>query len=143
MDSNSKGYFLFSWRAVYNGSMDKPDKLNAKQWLFTLAYAETGHGTNSAIKAGYSKKTAYAIASNLLKKVEIKKALQELWETNTMTAGEVLNGIASLARYDEDSRVRLKAYETMGKNINGGMWTDKTDTTGDLNIIVTIGDDGD
>jgi phage terminase small subunit len=50
----------------------KPKKLKLKQQLFCDWYIKTGHITNSAIKAGYSKKTAYAIGSENLKKPQIQ-----------------------------------------------------------------------
>ncbi len=43
--------------------------LNGRQELFAKEYAATGKGTQSAISAGYSAKTAYATASRLLKNV--------------------------------------------------------------------------
>ena len=54
--------------------------LNPRQEKFAQEYWATGHGTNSAIKAGYSKKTAYSQASQLLKNVEIQKKIKELEE---------------------------------------------------------------
>lgn len=49
--------------------------LTSYQKKFTELYS--GNGTKAAIQAGYSKKTAYSIASELLKKPEIIKAIQE------------------------------------------------------------------
>lgn len=54
----------------------KSKKLNIRQQLFADHYIKTGHITNSAVEAGYSKKTAYAIGSKLLKKVEILEYVQ-------------------------------------------------------------------
>lgn len=54
------------------------DKLNPQQEKFIRHYYLNGHVTKAAKFAGYSEKTAYSIGSNLLKKVEIIAALQEL-----------------------------------------------------------------
>lgn len=50
--------------------------LNQKQKKFVDEYIKTGNATQSAIKAGYSEKTAYSIGQRLLKNVEIVKALE-------------------------------------------------------------------
>ena len=54
--------------------------LNARQTKFAQEYWATGNGTQSAIKAGYSEKTAYSQANQLLKNVEIQKKIKELEE---------------------------------------------------------------
>lgn len=55
----------------------KEKKLNLKQQLFADWYIKLMHVTNAAIKAGYSKKTAYSIGSELLKKPEIQEYIQK------------------------------------------------------------------
>lgn len=55
-------------------------ELTDKQRKFVTEYAKTGNGTQSAIKAGYSKKTANRIASQLLSKLDIQEALKKLTE---------------------------------------------------------------
>lgn len=54
--------------------------LNKKQELFAREYLIDMNGTQAAIRAGYSEKTAYSIASNLLKKVEVQSLIEELRE---------------------------------------------------------------
>ena len=54
--------------------------LNARQRKFAQEYWATGNGTQSAIKAGYSEKTAHVQASNLLKHPKIQKLIKELEE---------------------------------------------------------------
>lgn len=56
------------------------DNLTEKQRKFCVYYMQSFNATQSAIKAGYSKDTAYQIGHALLKKVEIKKYLTELKE---------------------------------------------------------------
>lgn len=70
----------------------KKKKLNLKQELFCDWYIKLGHVTKAAINAGYSKKTAYSIGSENLKKPEIiayirqrKRELEELLGFNKAT----------------------------------------------------------
>ncbi len=52
--------------------------LNEKQKAFCEYYASCFNATESAIKAGYSKKTAYSQGQRLLKNVEIRTYLDQL-----------------------------------------------------------------
>ena len=52
-------------------------KLTAKQQTFVEEYLIDLNATQAAIRAGYSKKTAYSIGSELLKKPEIQEAIQK------------------------------------------------------------------
>ena len=52
--------------------------LSEKQKAFCEYYASCFNATESAIKAGYSKKTAYSIGNENLKKPEIKSYLEQL-----------------------------------------------------------------
>ena len=53
-------------------------KLNDKQELFCQEYIKDANGTQAAIRAGYSEKTAGAIGNKLLKKFEVKNRINEL-----------------------------------------------------------------
>jgi phage terminase small subunit len=53
------------------------DSLNAKQEAFVREYLIDSNGTQAAIRAGYSAKTAYSIGNENLKKPEIVKAIEE------------------------------------------------------------------
>ena len=52
-------------------------KLTDKQEAFCQEYVVDMNGTKSAIRAGYSEKTANRIASNLLSKVDIQQRIAE------------------------------------------------------------------
>lgn len=52
--------------------------LNEKQKRFCDEYVIDYNATQSAIRAGYSEKTAYSIGQRMLKKVEIQKQIAEL-----------------------------------------------------------------
>jgi phage terminase small subunit len=53
------------------------NKLTPKQKAFADYYIKTGNATEAAIKAGYSKKTAYSIGNENLKKPEVKKYIEQ------------------------------------------------------------------
>lgn len=59
------------------------DKLKDRQKLFVLEYLKDFNATQAAIRAGYSKKTAAAIASENLRKLYIKEAVEQ-------KAGEIM-----------------------------------------------------
>jgi phage terminase small subunit len=78
--------------------------LNLQQQRFVAAYIESGNATTAAIKAGYSKKTAHAQGSRLLKHAEVKRAikkpLQKAFDSIELTADRVLKEIARLSFFD-------------------------------------------
>ncbi len=56
-----------------------PVKLTRKQQVFCQEYMANGYNaTQAAIKAGYSKKTAYACGAENLRKPQIKAVLEEM-----------------------------------------------------------------
>ena len=69
-------------------------QITEKQKRFVDYYIQTLNATQSAIKAGYSKKAAYSIGCENLKKPEIKNAidarLKELENKRTANAQETL-----------------------------------------------------
>lgn len=77
-------------------------KLTVKQQRFVAAYIETGNATESARRAGYSKKTAEAIGLENLRKPRIKesiqKRLQEIDDAQIADAREVLRFLTSAMR---------------------------------------------
>lgn len=52
--------------------------LNTRQEKFAQEYWKTGHGTNSAINAGYSKKSAHTQANLLLNNIKVQERIKEL-----------------------------------------------------------------
>jgi len=59
----------------YNNLMN--EALNPRQDRFVDEYLLDGNGTQAAIRAGYSAKTAYSIASENLRKPDIQQAIAE------------------------------------------------------------------
>ena len=103
-------------------------KLTLKQNKFVKEYIKTGNGTQSAIKAGYSKSTAKVIASeNLTKpyvKEKIEKVMSEVSDKIGLTAEKVLSKLNNILDKDDDKLLPhiLKAAELSGKHLR--LWNE-------------------
>lgn len=102
--------------------------MTRKQELFCEYYIETLNATQAAIKAGYSKKTAYSIGDENLKKPEIKKyidrKMSEKTEIIIANQDEILIFLTSVMKNSkEDTKNRIKAAELLGKR--WGIWDSK------------------
>lgn len=77
-------------------------KLTIKQKKFADEYIKTGNAKESAIKAGYSKKTAKSIGQENLTKPDLKSyidaQMQKIEDNKIMKADEALKGITAIAR---------------------------------------------
>nr|DAN88226.1 MAG TPA: Terminase small subunit [Caudoviricetes sp.] len=85
-------------------------KLTRKQELFAVEYVRLkGNGTQAAIAAGYSKKTAAAIARENLRKLYIKNRIEELTEKadaeKVADAKEVLQLLTEIVRGEMSEEV--------------------------------------
>lgn len=142
--------------------------LTDKQKRFCEEYLIDLNATQAAIRAGYSKKTAYSQGQRLLKNVEGQEYLAELMDKKESeliaSQDEVLKYLTSVMRGKSKSteivvegigagcseartvlkepseKERLKAAELLGKRY--GLYTDKVelDTDMELNITVDYGD---
>lgn len=106
--------------------------LNSKQKQFYKEWLIDANATQSAIRAGYSKKTAYSQGQRLLKNVEGQKYLAELMSEKDKTLiaeqDEVLEYITSVMRDDiQATRDRLEAAKMLGKRY--GIFTDKIEAS--------------
>ena len=115
-------------------------ELTAKQKQFCIEYLKDFNGTQSAIRAGYSKDTAAVIASeNLIKpyiKEYIKILADELLNDDIQDIVENRRFWKSMRDNDDTSEMaRLKASELLGKH--KAMFTDKVEHSGEM--IVNIG----
>jgi phage terminase small subunit len=108
--------------------MYKKDKisypcLNERQSSFVSEYLKTGNASESAIRAGYSKKTAYSIGQRLLKKVEIRKTIEthreRISKEAELTVKEVVTEIRALALKAESDANKLRAYDMLMKHLGG------------------------
>ena len=135
--------------------------LTLKQQRFADEYIITGNATESAIKAGYSKKTARSIGQENLTKPDIKnyidERLAELDSEKVADQKEVLQYLTSVMRGKETEQIlrgmgegyqqlidievgatqRIRAAELIGKRHS--MWTDKVDVSG--SVVFITGDD--
>ena len=95
----------------------KGDKLNPKQRRFVAEYLKDQNGTQAAIRAGYSKKTANEQASQLLAKLNIKglidEHLRKIEKDSVLTAENVRADVARLLGFDP--RKAFNADGTMKK----------------------------
>lgn len=116
-------------------------KLTSKQLAFCKEYLKNGHNaTEAAIKAGYSKKTAYSIGSENLTKPEIAEYLEEFGSENaakfeySLTQHvEDLDQVAEMARKAGDYRTLLKSRELKGKVC--GHYTEKHEVSGEVGMV--------
>lgn len=121
-------------------------RLNERQKAFCEHYAACFNATEAAVKAGYSKKTAYSIGNENLKKPEIRNYLQTLTETaktgRIATADEVLEYLSETMRDGaENRRERTKAAELLGKRY--GIFTEKQEPTGEkVSVQINLSDYG-
>ena len=138
-------------------------ELTRKRQRFIAEYLKDQHGTNAAIRAGFSKKTAHSIASEYLQipeiKLELEKRLNKIYEENGVEIGSVIRRLDQVANrcmqaepvlgpfgiqrtnwkgegvWDFDSSGANKALELLGKT--KGAFVDKHDVTiGGKMIIV-------
>ena len=81
-------------------------KLTPKQQAFCDYYIASGNATEAAIKAGYSKSTAYSIGSENLRKPELFEYIQshsQKKESSIATAQEVLEFFSEVMKNRENS----------------------------------------
>lgn len=94
--------------------------LTPKQKAFCDEYLANGYnGTQAALKVGYSKKTAYSIAGENLKKPEIRayiaEAKKKLYTDRVASAQEILEILSGFVRDDElPPNTRMKAAQMLG-----------------------------
>ena len=134
--------------------------MNDRQKAFAEYYIGCGNATEAAKKAGYSKKTAYSIGNENLKKPELKtyieQQLERIHNEKTADAQEVLEyltavmrgehteqtlqligeGVQKIADIDVSAKERIKAAELIGKRY--GMFKDNVNV--DLEPVVIVND---
>lgn len=115
-------------------------KLKPKELKFAEEWLKTTNATQSAIKAGYSARTAYSAGNRLLKKVDVKQyideRLAEMQENSIADTNEVMQFLSSTMRGDISDQFgldpalndRLKAAELLGKRYK--LFTDKQEISG-------------
>jgi phage terminase small subunit len=134
-------------------------KLTPKQEMFVREYLVDLNGTQAAIRAGYSPKTANEQASRLLANVNVASAVQAAMdkraESVEVSATYVLEGIKKLIErceqavpvYDKEgnptgewrfeSGSAMRGYELLGKHLK--LFTDKVEQSGSISLTVETG----
>ncbi|WP_457775752.1 terminase small subunit [Streptococcus uberis] len=152
--------FLF----CHEGGDGKLSKLTLKQKRFADEYIISGNATESAIKAGYSKKYANTNASKLLQNTTVKNYLDErlkiLDSEKIADQKEVLQYLSAVMRgehkektlisigesgqeivdIDVGAKDRLKAAELLGRRYK--LFTDKVEVDASIETVVFIDDIG-
>jgi phage terminase small subunit len=137
--------------------------MTAKQQRFCDEYLIDLDGTKAAIRAGYSPRTAAAIASENLRKPKLHQYIAERMAEKEKQLiadqDEVLRYLTAVLRGESESEIvvvvssgdfmteakrvkkapdekeRLKAAELLGKRY--GLYTDKMDVTGAVPVVIT------
>lgn len=110
-------------------------KMTPKQKAFVRAYKTNGgNGTQAAISAGYSEKTAEVIATENLRKPIIKQALEEeekkIQQRYEYTLDDMvreLDDVKMKADSENNRQVQIRAIELKGKAF--GLFVEKQETT--------------
>lgn len=146
----------------HEGGDGKLSKLTLKQKRFADEYIITGNATESAVKAGYSKKYANTNASKLLQNTTIKKYIDERLEIldseKIADQKEVLQYLSAVMRgehkektlisigefgqeivdIDVGAKDRIKAAELLGKRYK--LFTDKVEMDVSSDITIKVGE---
>lgn len=137
--------------------------MTIKMQKFCDEYLVSGNATQSAIKAGYSEKTAYSAGQRLLKNVEVKSNIEErlkqVQDQQIADIGEVMRYLTKGMRQELDEEVIMldangepvrvrkeigikdsnKCAEMLAKRF--GILTDKVDVSCSLPVIISGADD--
>ena len=95
--------------------------LNPKQRLFCLEYLKDFNATKAAIRAGYSEKSAYSQAHDLLKNHEVKEMIEEHSREHYRVLGlgvqRIISELATMAFSEEVRHTdKIKALEALMKH---------------------------
>ena len=101
-----------------------PASLTPKQQRFVEEYCLDTNGTQAAIRAGYSPRTANEQAARLLAKASVKEAVRAAQQARSerlqITQDDVIRGLhqeATLAGPGSSHAARVTAWQTLGKHL--------------------------
>ena len=127
-----------------NTTKSRPFKISARRReLFIEEYLRTLNATQSAIKAGYSERSARTTGHRLLKnddiKAEIDKAMSQRHEQCMVDVEFILQGLKDIA-LDPSHPVkdRVKAYDLLGRYKT--MWTGGEDKSPSQKVEIVFKD---
>lgn len=127
--------------------MADANTLTEKERIFADEYIKTTNATQSAIKAGYSEKSASSKGSQLLRKVKVRQYIDEVMSErskNTIaTADEVLQYLSRVMNGEEKDAFgldvsvadRTKAAELLGKRHM--LFTEKVKLDAEIEIDIS------
>lgn len=127
--------------------MADASKLTEKERIFADEYIKTTNATQSAIKAGYSEKTARSKGSQLLTKINVRQYIEAVMNERSKdtiaTADEVLEYLTRVVRGEEKDAFGLdvsvadktKAAELLGKRHM--LFTDKVKLDAEIEIDIS------
>lgn len=127
--------------------MADANTLTEKERIFADEYIKTTNATQSAIKAGYSEKTASSKGSQLLRKVKVRQYIDDVMDKrskNTIaTADEVLQYLSRVMNGEEKDAFgldvsvadRTKAAELLGKRHM--LFTEKVKLDAEIEIDIS------
>lgn len=108
-------------------------KLTEKQKRFCEEYLIDLNATQAAIRAGYSRKTAYRIGAELLQKTSVSEHLKQLMDERSkrteITADRVLAELAAIAFSDRTEIAKVNAKGMV-------QFTPTNDLTNDVKKII-------
>ncbi len=113
--------------------------LTPKQARFVEEYLIDLNATQAAIRAGYSKKTAYSQGQRLLKKVEVAAYIQaaqiEVSRRAKIAVDDVVTGLLAEAegRADSTPSSRVAAWSQLGRHL--GMFNDRLNLEAGVGIV--------
>lgn len=122
-------------------------KLTKKERIFADEYVKTTNGTQSAITAGYSEKTASVTASKMLRKPKVRQYIDAIMDERSKdtiaTADEVLEYLTRVVRGEEKDAFGLdvsvadktKAAELLGKRHM--LFTNKVKLSAEVEIDIS------
>lgn len=120
-------------------------KLTPKQQRFVDEYLIDLNATQAAIRAGYSKKTAYSIACENMTKPDIADAIAkgraEIAKRNELTIDDLINELEqarTAAMTAENPQSSAAVAATMGKAKMLGFLVDKSEVKNEGNISIDI-----
>ena len=104
--------------------------LNAKQLAFVREYLIDFNGTQAAVRAGYSERSANVHAGRLLVNASVQEAIQQGSKRNAakleLKAEHIITGLMRIA-FSKDSKTkdcdRIRSLELLGKRF--GLFVDK------------------
>ena len=127
--------------------MADANNLTEKERIFADEYIKTTNATQSAIKAGYSEKTASVTGSKMLRKPKVRQyidaVMNERSKNTIATADEVLEYLTKVMNGEEkdafglDASIadRTKAAELLGKRHM--LFTDKVKLDAEIEIDIS------